>query len=137
MNARHAHHASRAGGFTLIELLVTIMLVSIMAAMVVPYFSSGVTRGLDPLTQINTPIALQTIMANIVADYNSSATYMHDLNALNNNITTGRYGITASYTLVKNDTYKFNAADLSTALMVSIRDNATGQIVTYIFTKQL
>lgn len=133
----NAHHARRAGGFTLIELLVTIMLVSIMAAMVVPLFLSGVTRGLDPLTQINTPLALQTIMANIVADYNSSATYMHDLTALNNNIITGKYGITASYTVTKDNTYKFNPADLSTALKVTIRDNATGQTVIYFFTKQL
>jgi prepilin-type N-terminal cleavage/methylation domain-containing protein len=128
----------RNKGFALLELIVTLLLVAVMAAMVVPYFLSGVTHGADPLAQMPTPLGLQKIMANIVADYENSGpnSYLHNLGNLSSNITTGRYGITASHTITKDPNYKFDPADLDTALKVSIKDNATGQSVTYIFTRQ-
>lgn len=133
----NAGRALKQAGFTLIELLVTIMLVGVLAAMVVPFYFSGVTRGADPLTQMTTPLGLQTIMANIIADYNSNGTYMHDLSQLNSSIATGKYGITAAYTVIKDNAYKFDPSDLSNSLKVTIRENATGQTVTYVFTRQL
>lgn len=125
-----------AKGFALLELILTILLLGILAAMVVPYFLSGVTRAADPLNQMPTPLGLQTIMANMVADYDSNGIYLHDLSQLNANITTGHYGITSNYTVTKDSAYKFDANDLNTALKVTITDNASNQSVTYVFTKQ-
>jgi len=134
----NAGRAMKPNGFTLIELLVTILLVAVLSAMTLPLFFSGVTRSSDPLNQMPTPLSLQDIMARIIADYYSNATsYLHDLNQLNANITTGNYGITAGHTITKDPAYKFDPSDIDTALKVTIRDNATGQTMTFVFTKQL
>lgn len=126
-------------GFALIELIVTLTLLGVMAAMVVPYFLSGITRGADPLVNMPTPLGVQSIMASIVADYggNNTAQYQHDLSALNARIVNGNYGLSAAYTITKNPNYKFDPADTDTALLVTIKNNATGESATYIFTRQL
>jgi len=128
----------RSKGFALIELIVTLVLVGVLGVMIGPYFFSGVTTASDPLTKMSTPLDLQTIMAKIVTDYESNGTqsYLHNLSSLSSNITTGHYGITSSYTVTKDSTYKFDPADLDTALKVTIKDNASGESVTYIFTRQ-
>jgi prepilin-type N-terminal cleavage/methylation domain-containing protein len=124
-------------GFALIELIITLTLVAVLAAMVVPFFKPSVTRGADPLGFMNTPLGVQTIMASIIADYSSNATYLHDLTLLNSQIVNGNYGLTASCTIVKNSNYKFDPSDMDTALLVTIKDNASNQSVSYVFTKQL
>lgn len=128
----------RNKGFALIELIVTLVLLGMLGAIVVPFFFSGVTTATDPLVAMSTPLSLQKIMSNIVTDYESNgpSSYLHDLSSLSGNITTGHYGITANHTVTKDPNYKFDAADLDTALKVSIRDNATNQTVTYIFSRQ-
>lgn len=127
----------KTNGFTLIELIITLILISVMAAMVVPFFKPSVTRGTDPFGFMNTPLSVQTIMASIVADYNSNGTYLHDLSQLNTRIASGNYGLSSSQTITKDNTFKFDPTDLDTALKVTIKDNASGQSVTYVFTKQL
>jgi len=129
--------ADARSGFTLLEIIITLILVSVMGAMVVPYFLSGVTRSSEPITQMATPLGLQDVMARIVADYYSKSMFMHDLSLLNAQIVTGNYGITASHTVIKDPAFKFFVTDLNTALKVTIRDNASQQVVTYVFTKQL
>ncbi|WP_243439346.1 type II secretion system protein [Fundidesulfovibrio soli] len=126
-------------GFALIELIVTLTLLAVMAAMVVPYFLSGITRGTEPLSRMPTPLSVQSIMASIVADYggNNSAQYQHDLSALNARIVNGNYGLSAAYTITKNPNYKFDATDTDTALLVTIKNNATGESATVVFTRQL
>ena len=47
---------------------------------------------------MNTPLSLQSIMGNIIADYNSNSTYLHDLTQLSNNIRSGNYGLTSAHT---------------------------------------
>ena len=125
-------------GFALIELIITLILVAVMATMVIPFFKPRVTLGTDPFAFMNTPLSVQTIMASIIADYNSNGTYLHDLSQLNSQIVNGNYGLTsANNTITKDNTFKFDATDIDTGLKVIIRDKASGQSVTYIFTKQL
>jgi prepilin-type N-terminal cleavage/methylation domain-containing protein len=124
-------------GFTLLETIVTIVLVGVMSAMVVPFFLSGVTRAGLPLNQMRTPLGLQTVFANIIADYNSNGTYLHDLSQLNSRIASGNYGLTASHTITKDPNYRFNPSDTNASLKVTIKDNASNQTATYIFTRQL
>jgi hypothetical protein len=124
-------------GFALLDLIITIILMAVMAAMVIPFFKPGVTRGTDPFSFMSTPLSVQTILANIIADYSSNVTYLHDLAQFNTRLVNGNYGLSASVTITKDPAYKFNQADMDTSLKLTIRDNASGQTVTYIFTKQL
>ena len=124
-------------GFTLIELIVTIVLVAVMASMVVPYFLSGVTSSVDPINDMPTPVSLQNIAANIMADYSSNANYLNDLSLLNSQIVSGKYGLSSAHTITKSTTYKFNPGDLNDSLKVTIKDNASNRSVVMIFTKQL
>ncbi|MFZ5428303.1 MAG: type IV pilin protein [Thermodesulfobacteriota bacterium] len=123
-------------GFTLVELIVTILLVGMLATMAVPYYLSGVTRGAEPLNDMPTPLGVQTIMANIAANYSSNGTYLHDLSQFANSITTGNYGLTASHTIIKDLNFKFDEDDVLTALKVTIKHNSSGQSATFVFTRQ-
>jgi len=131
-SVRYAKNA----GFTLIETIVALVLTGFLAAMVAPLFSAGVNTASDPINGMSTPLSLQSIMSSIVADYDSSAFYLHDLSQLASNITTGHYGITSAVTVTKDASFKFQLGDLNNSLKVTLTDNATGQAVTYIFTKQ-
>ncbi|MBI4805761.1 MAG: type II secretion system protein [Desulfovibrio sp.] len=126
-------------GFTLIELIVTILLVGIMAAMVVPYFLSGVTTSSKPFDQMPPPLRLQLVMANIITDYSNSGTYLHNLTQLNSNIVVSNssvYKLNSLYTINTNANYRFNANDINPSLRLTVTDKATGQSLTYIFTQQ-
>jgi len=127
----------RRNGFALLELIVTLTLLAALSAMVVPYFLAGITKGTDPLDQMGTPLALQAIMGRMIADYTHDPTYLNNPTAFSARIVNGNYGLTAANTITKNSNYKFDATDTDTALLVTIKDNASGQTVTYIFTKQL
>ena len=127
----------RRNGFTLIEVLLTLILVGLLAGMVVPYFLSGVTHTADPIVNMPSPLSVQGIMANVVQGYYSSPVYQHDLTQMSASITSGNYGLTANHTIAKDLTFKFDPADVSTALKVTITDNASHQTVTYIFTREM
>ncbi|WP_243312404.1 type II secretion system protein [Fundidesulfovibrio agrisoli] len=129
----------RSNGFALIEMIITLTLLGVLAAMVAPYFLTGITTGADPLKNMPTPLGVQSIMASIIADYgsNSTAQYQHDLSALNSRIVNGNYGLSSAYTITKNPNYKFDPSDTDVALLVTIKNNATNESATYIFTKQL
>lgn len=127
----------RRNGFSLIEVMVTIVLVGLLAAMVIPYFTSGVTRSPDPINNTPAPLSVQGIMANIVEGYYSNPVYQHDLSQMSGSIVAGNYGLTAGHTITLDATFKFDPADVSTALKVTIKDNATSQFVTYFFTREM
>jgi prepilin-type N-terminal cleavage/methylation domain-containing protein len=129
----------RRNGFALIELIVTLILVALLAAMVAPYFMSGVTQGANALNAMPTPLSLQTVMTKMIDAYDNNGTnnYLYNLSALSTAIGTGNTYVPAGYTLVTNNpNYKFQATDLETALLVTIKNNATSQSMTYIFTRQ-
>ena len=63
-------------GFTLIEVIVTLVLASVIAAMLSSFFGTSLTRSGEPIQRLMNSTNLQQVMENIVSDYNR-------LNALN------------------------------------------------------
>lgn len=56
-------------GFTLIEVIVSLILISILAAMMVTYMTSAVSRSTEPLTITVKHDILSQVMENITAEY--------------------------------------------------------------------
>ena len=127
----------RRNGFTLIEVLVTLVLVAFLATMVVPYMLSGVINTADPLLRMPSSLSVQGIMSNIVQGYNANPLFQNDLALMNASIVTGSYGLTANHTITKDPAFKFDPSDVSASLKVTIKDNASSQSVTYIFTREM
>ena len=129
----------RPSGFTLIEVIVTLCLLALLTAMVAPYFLSGITKGSNALNAMPTPLNLQGVMTKIIDAYDNNGTnnYLYNLTALQTAINTGNTYVPAGYTLVSNNlNFKFQATDLEPALLVTIKNNASSQSMTYIFTRQ-
>ena len=63
-------------GFTLIEVIVTLVLASVIAAMLSSFFGTSLTRSGEPIQRLMNSTNLQQVMENIVSDYNR----LHALN---------------------------------------------------------
>ncbi len=63
-------------GFTLIEVIVTLVLASVIAAMLSSFFGTSLTRSGEPVQRLMNSTNLQQVMENIVSDYNR----LHALN---------------------------------------------------------
>ncbi len=68
--------SSRCAGFTLIELIITLVLMASVAAMVVPFFGSGVDSSTTVVTRLHRLTDLNTVLENILADFESTASTM-------------------------------------------------------------
>lgn len=129
-------------GFSLIEIIVTLILVGIMAAMIIPFFASGVTSSHTPIQIVSNTMDLNTVMANIVEDYERN--YLHDLDGLKTHIT-GNDGY-GTYSVQEKIFVKFSTSgsledidaapgdeDYGTYLKVTIT-NGEGDTLTHLFT---
>jgi prepilin-type N-terminal cleavage/methylation domain-containing protein len=57
-------------GFTLIEIIVTVVIVAILGAMVLTFFSKSLVDSSEPVKRFKKTSDLNSIMANITADFN-------------------------------------------------------------------
>jgi prepilin-type N-terminal cleavage/methylation domain-containing protein len=58
-------------GFTLIEVIITLVVVAIVAAMMVAYFGTSITKSSLPISRLRAAGKLNQIMEKITADYNN------------------------------------------------------------------
>jgi prepilin-type N-terminal cleavage/methylation domain-containing protein len=58
-------------GFTLLEIIITLIIASILGAMVYPYFGSIFTESVTPIARLNSVFEIHKAMENITADYNN------------------------------------------------------------------
>jgi prepilin-type N-terminal cleavage/methylation domain-containing protein len=133
-------------GFTLIEIIVAIIVISIMAAMMVPFFGKVLTQSSVPISNLQQATILQAVMENIISDSDNSflfngqkagPTSCADLQTLQTRINAFSYG---TYTVVQNgfitnlgDTPTNNCTATNKILQVKISDT-TGESLTYLFT---
>jgi prepilin-type N-terminal cleavage/methylation domain-containing protein len=59
-------------GFTLIEVIITLVVVAIVAAMMVAYFGTSITKSSLPISRLQAAGKLNQIMEKITADYNNA-----------------------------------------------------------------
>lgn len=62
-------------GFTLIEIIITFVVISILSAMFIPYYLSGVTTQTIPINRLSESIHLSNAMEAIVSDYYTNVTF--------------------------------------------------------------
>ncbi len=60
-------------GFTLLEIIVTLLITSVLGAMIVQYFGTNLSQSPVPVTSLQTTSDLEQVMENIVADYRVGA----------------------------------------------------------------
>lgn len=124
-------------GFTLLEVVVTLVLLGIMAAMVVPFFRSGVMTSATPINRLEAAMNTQQVMSAIVQDYLASTRKDTDLQTLaqrvNYSFATYRGGCsTCSGTAQLNTT----VGSLTNTLRVTVTNSATGETLVHLFTVQ-
>jgi len=132
-------------GFTLIEVIVTFIVLSIVIAMMVPFFGKALTQSPLPMANLQRATSLQAVMEKIISDSDrflfngkkSGPTSCADLGTLQTNITNKLYG---TYNIVQNgfitnlgDTPNNNCTATNDILQVTISDT-TGETLTSLFT---
>ncbi|MFH1137058.1 MAG: prepilin-type N-terminal cleavage/methylation domain-containing protein [Pseudomonadota bacterium] len=132
-------------GFTLFELVLTLVLVAVLAAMIVPVLGPGLYGSSEPLAMLEDGLALNQVMANIVAEYENpdtgvsrDETYLFGAgsSSLKNQI--GAIGSDqdndfGQYAVVDNSQLKIDVSDPHDSLQVTI-SNSRGQSLTHLFT---
>ncbi len=95
-------HPYTSRGFTLIEVIVTLVISSILGAMLVQFMGTNLTGSIKPVLRTQDTLALQQVMENIVIDYNKlMVTDSAPLATLRTHIETNSEGY-GSYSIVTN-----------------------------------
>jgi prepilin-type N-terminal cleavage/methylation domain-containing protein len=134
-------------GFSLIEFIATLVIVTIVGAMMFQYFGTSLTASSEPVHRLTEALALQQTLENMTEEYNASDKSENYLDAtLKTNMgaegsdQNNTYG---EYHVVDNHFIKFVAqvetpiagGDPKNVLKVTIRD-ALGETLTVLFTAQ-
>ena len=67
-------------GFTLIELIASLIIIAVLGSMLAVFLGESVTKAGQPLIWLDSPLRLNAVMANIVADYRQN--FIGDLQGL-------------------------------------------------------
>lgn len=128
-------------GFTLIEVIVTILIVAVVGAMMYSVLGTSMTKSSLPLGRLQTSLALQQVMENIMADFRKNYAgeaiglkYAIGTEGANQNNDYGQYGV------VQNRFIKFTGSneaawvsgDPQDILKVTIK-NSNNETLTAIF----
>jgi len=81
-------------GFTLLEIVVTLTVAAVLGTIIVLYMDTSLTRSVEPITLIQKTFALNQVIEQVTADYNTLLdTDNNPLSTLKNNIeNTTNYG---------------------------------------------
>ncbi len=63
-----------SSGFSLIEIIITLVVVGVFAAMIIPFYNSGVFNSITYTKRQEAVFQLNSVLADIVADYENSGT---------------------------------------------------------------
>jgi prepilin-type N-terminal cleavage/methylation domain-containing protein len=115
-------------GFSLIEIILTLIIIGMAAAMIVPYFMSGVFDSATVVNRQETIFNLNGVMANMVAEY--EANYTNNLTGLSSAIGSagssssafGNVGSTTVTYVVKSKDFVDIAGGTNNGLEVVIAD---------------
>jgi prepilin-type N-terminal cleavage/methylation domain-containing protein len=131
-------------GFTLIEIIVTLIIGSILSALIVPYLGKALTASSVPIFRLSSAMDLKTVIENITEDYRQVPT---DLGRLETSI--GAEGSSQNnaygqYQVILNHFIKFVSyndeprfgSDPANLLKVTIASNDTGETMTALFVEE-
>lgn len=128
-------------GFTLIEIIVVIVLLGVVAVMAGSFFSRSVSKSVDPITNLQNEVSLQSWMEKIVYQYEYVSpgdlaalyTYMKN-NAPGNYINDD----TAPYyaKMDSSNTVVPDASGNNNLLKITIKSTTTSEQLTVLFSKQ-
>ena len=125
----------KKNGFTLLEIIITLALISIAAAMVLPYLSTALTQSGASMWRLRDSLALRQVMENITQDYQAIT-----LSTLRTNIGsegTSQANNYGTYQVIRNRYIQFSGnteqAGGSTLLKVTIAGNGGEQLTTLFY----
>ncbi|MDP2644187.1 MAG: prepilin-type N-terminal cleavage/methylation domain-containing protein [Dehalococcoidia bacterium] len=138
---RTRQHIQNEQGFTLLEIIITIIIGSILSTLIIPYLGKALTDSSKPIQRLSSAMGLKQVVENITEAYEQSPA---DLAGLKTSIgaegssQNNSYG---AYQVVENLFIKFvsyndtaiSGGDPQNLLKVTIKDSATGEIVTTLF----
>jgi len=124
----------RSSGFTLLELVATLVVATVLLGMCLPHLHGIFTHSADPVHRLEKTFKLQTVLENVVNDFESD----EDLARVKSAIDAHTYP--GDYTVVFNDYIAFDAANTEQAdtggqnrlLKVTLR-NPSGEELTRLF----
>ncbi len=127
--------------FTLIEVVITVVLLSLLATMILPFYKTGAFENMTVINRLQNSSNVNAAIAKIVADYeNNACCNLKDSAALTalqtriNNFSTN-YGTYCS-NCTPTVTYPYAIGNLTNTLLVTITNNATNESISHIFTIQ-
>jgi prepilin-type N-terminal cleavage/methylation domain-containing protein len=138
MHSKHvAEVTKKDNGFTLIEVIVTLIIASILAAMLVNFMGTTMSGSVQPLIRVQQANTAGQVMENITTDYNKLTSDDNDngtsiaLSTLQTRVQAGStnpgyYG--AGYTIVHNDFVTLNSDGTTPPIADASGENRTLRI---------
>lgn len=135
MHSRHvAEGTAKASGFTIIEVIVTLIIASILGAMLVNFMGTTMSGSAQPLLRVQQANTAGQVMENITTDYNKLTSDDSDngtsiaLSTLQTRVQTGSTDISyygAVYTIVHNDFVTLNSDGTTPPIADTSGENRT------------
>lgn len=128
-------HSIGSSGFTLLEIIIVLLISTILAAMMLPYFGRNLHQSSAPIFDLQKSLSIVRVMENITADYKASNRSGAALTALKNKIDNGIFTTTPPFTTTTSwvDLDTGNANDPVT-LRVTVKNTTNGEQLLALFT---
>jgi prepilin-type N-terminal cleavage/methylation domain-containing protein len=132
------------GGFSLLEIIVTIIVASILGAILVQFVGTSMIHSVEPVIMAQEGFSLSNVMEKMTADYRrlfmvdqtpleTFKTYVENGNDSNNTPYYGQYSIQTQYILFQGGSEIVDTSGDNKVLKITITDG--GQSLTSLFVK--